>query len=161
MRIKALKAQLAALEANCEHVTNDANLGCEYELVDVSMNNPNGDDNEGLLEVRLRPSKDKRLFELEQTRAVTSHGDLGRSGTHVPQESVRKVWAGVPRISPILFYQGIAAPPSARAVKGKYRAAPTSIPEESPDNSHHPFVGDVLVYRIWRAASFVAHSRVR
>jgi len=132
MKIKALKAQLAALEAN-----RDASSGCEYELVDVSMN-PNGDDNEGLPEIRLCPSKDKRLFEFEQTRVVASRGDLGRYGTHVPQESVRKVRAGVPRISPISFYQGVAAPPSARAVKGKYRAAPTSIPEESPDNSHQP-----------------------
>jgi len=54
MKIKALKAQLAALEAN-----RDASSGCEYELVDVSMNNPNGDDNEGLPEIRLCPSKDK------------------------------------------------------------------------------------------------------
>ena len=120
MKIKVLKAQLAALEANCERVTDGASSGCEYELLDVSMNNPNGNDNEGLPEVRLRPSKDKRLFELEQTWAVTLRGDLGRSGTHVPQESVRKVRAGVPRISPISFYQGVAAPPSARAVKGKY-----------------------------------------
>jgi len=48
------------------------------------------------------------------------------------------VKAGVPRISPISFYQGIAAPPSARAAKGKHRAAPTPILEKSPNVSHQP-----------------------
>jgi hypothetical protein len=137
-KIKSLKAQLAALQANRERVADDASSSYEYEIVDVSMNNPNGDDNEGLPEIRIRTSKDKRLFEFEKTRAVPLRGDLGRFGTQVPQEPVRKVKAGVPRISPISFYQGVAAPPSARAAKGKHRAAPTPILEESPNVSHQP-----------------------
>ena len=137
-KIKSLKAQLAALQANRERVADDASSSYEYEVVDVSMNNPNGDDNEGLPEIRLHTSKNKRLFEFEKSRAVVSRGDLGRYGAQVPQEPVRKVKAGVPRISPISFYQGIAAPPSARAVKGKLRVVPTPICEESPNTLHPP-----------------------
>jgi hypothetical protein len=150
-KIKSLKAQLAALEANREHVTDaalqpndhvadDASSSYEYEFLDISMNNPNGDNNEGLPEIRVHSSKDqhRRLFEFEKTRAVASRGDLGRFSTHVPQDSVRKVRAGVPRISPISFYQGIAAPPSARTAKGKHRAAPMPILEENPNVLHQP-----------------------
>jgi len=73
-KIKSLEAQLAALQANPERVVDDASSSYEYEIVDVSMNNPNGDNNEGLPEIRIRPSKDKhnRLFEFEKTRAVAS-----------------------------------------------------------------------------------------
>ena len=58
-KIKSLKAQLVALQADHEHDVDDASSSYEYKIVDVSMNNPNGNDNEGLPEIRLHTSKDK------------------------------------------------------------------------------------------------------
>jgi len=142
-KIKLLKTQLAALqadhdyvvdvasEANNECVADDASSTYEYEVLDVLMNNPNGDDNEGLPEIRVRSSKDqhRRLFEFEKTQAVASRGDLGCFG---------KVKAGVSRILPISFYQSIVAPPSARTAKGKHQVAPMPILDKSPNVLHQP-----------------------
>jgi len=63
-----------------------------------------------------------------------------------------KVKTGVPHISPISFYQGIAAPPSARTAKGKHQAAPMPILDESPNVLHQPSLplytyGDALFDR--------------
>jgi hypothetical protein len=125
-KIERLQAELAALQANPAHELVEDDFG-GYKCVDVSMNDNNGatgDPGDDILpEIVLRHRTDKALFQFAK------HG-----GT------VQKAKPAIPRVSPMTFYQGIVAPPSARAVKGKQRALPGSfinnpqVPLRSPSS---------------------------
>lgn len=109
-KIERLQAELAALQANPAHELVEDDFG-GYKCVAVSMNDNNGATGDDTLpEIVLRHRTDKALFQFAK------HGG-----------PVQKAKPVIPRISPMTFYQGIVAPPSARAVKGKQRALPGSF----------------------------------
>ncbi len=109
--IKELKAKLEALEANGGSDRDEHDFQ-GYECLDVSMGDGNVNGS--------RYTPEIRLFQFEKQHWPLPRGDLGRSnGFGAP---LRKKKAGVPHVSPLSFYQGVAVPPSARADKGKQRA---------------------------------------
>jgi hypothetical protein len=132
-KIVGLKAQLAALEAQRVSEREDDTFK-GYECLDVSMDGGNVTGNATTPEIYLRRAKDTRLFEFEKQPVPLPRGDVRHSkGFLGHQGLIRRPKGGVPRVSPLSFYQGIAVPPSARVDKGKQRelvAVPSSPLQE-------------------------------
>ena len=137
VKIERLRAELAALQADpgCDSHDDDNFQG--YECFDVSMSNQHGAaGSDRLPKIVLRRSKQDGLFEFKKQP--------------VP---IPKTNPGVPRVSPITFYQGIVVPPSARGVKGKARAysGPTvenaHIALHSPSLPSHPQIDTYMQER--------------
>jgi hypothetical protein len=110
------------------------------------MGNHHARDKDVLPEIIVHHSKNT-LFQFENQRLRASLGDerqhIEQREVPAHQVLVRKAKPGVPRVSPMAFYQGIAGPPSARA-KGKHRAvfSPNNgnarVVEEPPRSPLYP-----------------------